>query len=87
MKSVLACSSKIISIVLANGTTRNQIDMTKSSGLSFDTLLSSELLGLSKPDPAIYLKAMGLLKCKPEECMMVAAHAEDLSAAKGVYVR
>lgn len=60
--------------------------MTKSSGLSFDMLLSSELLGLSKPDPAIYIKAMELLKCTPEECLMVAAHADDLSAAKGVYV-
>jgi HAD superfamily hydrolase (TIGR01493 family) len=60
--------------------------MTKSSGLSFNMLLSSELLGLAKPDPAIYLKATELLKCKPEECVMVAAHADDLSAAKEAYV-
>lgn len=35
-------------VVLANGTTRLQIDITKSSGLQFDTLLSSELLGITK---------------------------------------
>jgi HAD superfamily hydrolase (TIGR01493 family) len=60
--------------------------MTNSSGLEFDKLLSSELLGLAKPDPAMYLKAMELLKCKPEECVMVAAHHDDLIAAKEVYV-
>jgi HAD superfamily hydrolase (TIGR01493 family) len=47
-------------------------------------LLSSELLGLAKPDPAMYLKATELLRRKPDECVMVAAHADDLSAAKRV---
>ena len=71
--------------MLANGTARLQIDITKSSGLDFDMLLSSELLGLTKPDPAIYHKAVELLGHKPEECLMVAAHAYDLEAAKKVY--
>jgi len=71
--------------VLANGTARLQIDVTKSSGLDFDLLLSSELLDLTKPDPAIYRKAIELLGHTPEECLMVAAHAYDLEAAKKVY--
>lgn len=74
-------------VVLANGTTRLQIDITKSSGLAFDMLLSSELLGITKPDLAIYRKAMVLLKRKPEDCVMVAAHAYDLRAAKAVGMR
>jgi hypothetical protein len=36
------------SVVLANGTTRLQIDITKSAGVEFDMLLSSELLGMTK---------------------------------------
>jgi len=83
---VVACSSRNTSIVLANGTTRNQLRMTASSGLQFDKLFSSELLGLAKPDPAMYRKVMELLKCKPEECLMVAAHHDDLITAKEVYV-
>jgi HAD superfamily hydrolase (TIGR01493 family) len=83
---VVACLSRITSIVLANGTTRNQLQMIKSCGLQFDKLLSSELLGLAKPDPAMYLKAMESLKCRPEECVMVAAHHDDLITAKEVYV-
>lgn len=74
-------------VVLANGTTRLQLDITKSSGLDFDMMFSSELLGMTKPDPAIYRKAMELLKRKPEECIMVAAHAYDLRAAKEVGMR
>lgn len=74
-------------VVLANGTTRLQLDITKSSGLSFDMLFSSELLGLTKPDPGIYLRALELLRRQPSECLMVAAHAYDLRAAKGVGMR
>jgi 2-haloalkanoic acid dehalogenase type II len=74
-------------VVLANGTTRLQVDITKSAGLSFDMLLSSELLGLTKPDPAIYRRAMELLRTEPSECLMVAAHAYDLRAAKRVGMR
>lgn len=60
--------------------------MTKSANLSFDLLLSSELLGSAKTDPAIYLKAMELSGREPGECLMVAAHADDLGTARGVYV-
>lgn len=70
--------------VLANGTTRLQLDLCKSSGLSFDMLFSSELLGLYKPEPGIYQRSLELTKLKPEETVMVAAHAYDLRGAKEV---
>jgi len=75
---------KFFIVVLANGTTRLQLDITKSSGLPFDMLFSSQLLGHTKPDPAIYNKAMELMQLRPDECVMVAAHAYDLRAAKQV---
>jgi 2-haloalkanoic acid dehalogenase type II len=71
-------------VVLANGTTRLQLDITKSSGLGFDMLFSSELLGMTKPDPAIYRRTVHLLRRELNECIMVAAHAYDLRAAKQV---
>ncbi|PSN72637.1 HAD-like protein [Corynespora cassiicola Philippines] len=71
-------------IVLANGTTRLQLDIAQSSGIPFHMLLSSELLGYTKPDPAIYRKAMGLVRVPPENCYMLASHLYDLEAAKGV---
>lgn len=72
--------------VLANGTTRLQLDIVKSANLSFDMLFSSQLLGLTKPDPKIYLRAVELVGADlgKGECLMVAAHAYDLKAARGV---
>ncbi|KAM0751439.1 haloacid dehalogenase [Meredithblackwellia eburnea MCA 4105] len=78
---------KFFVVVLANGTTRLQLDIVTSSRLSFHTLLSSQLLGLTKPDPKIYLRALELLSLKPEETVMVAAHAYDLRAAAEVGIR
>ncbi|KAJ5902874.1 haloacid dehalogenase [Penicillium taxi] len=69
--------------VLANGTTRLQLDLVRSSGLSFNMLFSSELLGLYKPHQEVYKKALQLVKLKPEEVVMVAAHAYDLRGAQG----
>ncbi|KAH7157270.1 haloacid dehalogenase [Dactylonectria estremocensis] len=68
--------------VHANGTTRLQLDLTRSSGLHFNMLFSSQLLGCYKPSPDAYKKALGLVKLKPEEVVMVAAHAYDLRGAK-----
>ncbi|TVY16387.1 hypothetical protein LARI1_G005920 [Lachnellula arida] len=41
-------------VVHANGTTRLQIDLVKSSGLNFNAVLSSELLDVAKPEPGMY---------------------------------
>jgi 2-haloalkanoic acid dehalogenase type II len=68
--------------VYANGTTRLQLDLCKSSGLVFDMLFSSELLGVYKPAPESYTKTLQLVKVKPEESVMVAAHAYDTRGAK-----
>lgn len=70
--------------VLANGTTRLQLDLGRSSGLRFDMMFSSQLLGETKPDPEMYRKAMRLVGVAPEESLMVAAHAYDLRAARKV---
>lgn len=71
-------------IVLANGTSRLQLDIAQSSEIPFHNLLSSELLGFTKPDPAIYRKAMELVRLPPKDCFMLASHLYDLEAAKSV---
>lgn len=68
--------------VQANGTTRLQLDLVRSSGLEFDMLFSSQLLGCYKPSPDAYRKALELVGLKPEEVVMVAAHAYDLRGAQ-----
>ncbi|KAK4952941.1 hypothetical protein LTR10_008644 [Elasticomyces elasticus] len=70
--------------VHANGTTRLQLDLCRSSGLDFNMLFSSELLGVYKPAPEAYLRGLELLKRKSGECVMVAAHAYDTRGAAAV---
>jgi 2-haloacid dehalogenase len=73
--------------VHANGTTRLQLNLTRSSGLSFNMLFSSELLGVYKPSIEAYEKALQLVKLRPEEVVMVAAHAYDLRGAQKAGMR
>jgi 2-haloalkanoic acid dehalogenase type II len=80
--------------VFANGTTRLQLNLCRSAGLTdvFSMLFSSELLGVYKPAAASYTKVMDLLKLDAGRCVMVAAHAYDLRGAKEagiktVYIR
>ena len=74
-------------MVHANGTTRLQLDLTRSSGLSFNMLFSSELLGVYKPTPAAYKRALDLVKLRPEQVVLVAAHAYDLRGAQAVGIK
>ncbi|KAK9319167.1 HAD-like domain-containing protein [Lipomyces orientalis] len=68
--------------VHANGTTRLQLDLCKSSGLSFNMLFSSQLLGVYKPAPESYREVLRLVNVKPGEAVLVAAHAYDTRGAK-----
>ncbi|PYH49595.1 haloacid dehalogenase, type II [Aspergillus saccharolyticus JOP 1030-1] len=73
--------------VHANGTTRLQLDLVRSSGLSFNMLFSSQLLGYYKPSPEAYRRALELVKLRPEEVVLVAAHAYDLRGAQRVGIK
>ncbi|KAI1103327.1 hypothetical protein F4804DRAFT_333417 [Jackrogersella minutella] len=55
--------------VLANGTTRMQLDLVRFAGLegTFSMLFSGELLGCYKPAPEAYEKALGLVRVRPDE--------------------
>lgn len=68
--------------VHANGTTRLQLNLTRSSGLNFNMLFSSQLLGSYKPSPEAYNRALNLVGLRPSEVVMVAAHAYDLRGAQ-----
>ena len=58
--------------------------MAKYAGLPWDCMLSAELMQHYKLDPEMYLTAAALLRLRPEQVMMVAAHKGDLQAAQAV---
>lgn len=72
---------------LSNGNVSLLTDMAKFAHLPWDAILSAELAKHYKPDREVYLMAADLLGIKPEETMMVAAHASDLKAAHNAGLR
>jgi 2-haloacid dehalogenase len=69
---------------LSNGNLSLLVAMAKHAGLPWDAVLTAELFGRFKPDPAVYLGAARLLGLAPGQVMMVAAHPTDLAAAQRV---
>lgn len=67
---------------LSNGNMRLLVDMAKHARLPWDCVLSAELFHHYKPDPEVYLGAAALLGLPPREVMLVAAHKDDLAAAR-----
>jgi 2-haloacid dehalogenase len=66
---------------LSNGNLSLLTNMAKYAKLPWDCVLSAELFRHYKPDPEAYLGAAAILDLKPNQVMMVAAHAADLEAA------
>jgi len=79
--------SKFIIATLSNGNMSLLTEMAKHAGLPWDCILSAELFKRYKPDPQTYLSACALLGARPEETLMVAAHEDDLAAARAQGLR
>ena len=72
---------------LSNGNVALLVNMAKNAGLPWDVVFSAESFHHYKPDPETYLGAAGLLGCAPHEVMLVAAHKDDLFAARACGLR
>jgi 2-haloacid dehalogenase len=72
---------------LSNGNVALLVDLARHGDLRFDAILSAELFGHYKPDPQTYRGAVALLGCEPHEAMLVAAHNDDLLAARAEGLR
>lgn len=67
---------------LSNGNIGLQANMAKRAGLPWDCILSAETFRRYKPDPATYLGVARIFDVAPDEVLMVAAHDNDLAAAR-----
>ena len=67
---------------LSNGNLGLLANMAKHAGLPWDCILSAEVFGKYKPDPATYLGVARVFDVAPEQVLVVAAHQEDLVAAR-----
>ena len=76
-----ALKNKYILAAQSNGNIALIVNMAKFSNLNWDVILGAEVIGHYKPEPEAYLKACRALDLKTEECLIVAAHDDDLKAA------
>jgi 2-haloacid dehalogenase len=69
-------------VTLSNGNLGLLANMAKNAGLPWDLILSAEVFRHYKPDPETYLGVAEIFNVLPEQVMLVAAHKDDLLAAK-----
>jgi 2-haloacid dehalogenase len=67
---------------LSNGNVALLVDLARRAGLPWDLVLGAEIVQHYKPDPEVYDSAPRLLALAPSQVLMVAAHVEDLVAAR-----
>jgi 2-haloacid dehalogenase len=66
---------------VSNGNISLMVDLARRNGLPWDAILGAEIAGDYKPKPQVYLAACASFDLTPAQCMMVAAHSNDLAAA------
>jgi 2-haloacid dehalogenase len=66
---------------VSNGNISLMVDLARRNGFAWDAILGAEVAGDYKPKPRVYFAAAEAFDFAPQDCMMVAAHSNDLSAA------
>lgn len=72
---------------LSNGNVALLLNMAKRAGLPWDAILGAEVAGAYKPRPEAYLRTADILGLRPEQLCLVAAHNDDLTAARACGLR
>lgn len=60
------------------------VDVSRRNALTWDAILSCQMIGVYKPHPEAYRTAAAWLGLKPSDILMVACHNFDLNAAQDV---
>lgn len=73
--------SKFLLAPVSNGNISLMVDLARRNDFCWDAILGAEVAGEYKPKPGVYLAACEAFDLDPAQCMMVAAHSDDLAAA------
>ena len=72
---------KFLLAPVSNGNISLMVDLARHNDFPWDAILGAEIAGDYKPKSRVYLAACEAFDLKPAQCMMVAAHSNDLAAA------
>ena len=73
--------AKFLMAPCSNGNIALMADLARRNKLRWDAILGSDIARDYKPRPNVYLAAVDAFNLPPGECMMVAAHSDDLASA------
>ena len=79
--------TKFIIAPVSNGNISLMVDLARHNKFPWDAILGAEVAGDYKPKPGVYLAACAALDLASAQCMMVAAHSNDLAAAAACGLR
>jgi 2-haloacid dehalogenase len=85
--ALAALARRFTVVALSNGNLAMLASVNARGGLTWHAVLSAELVGVRKPDPAVYRFALDRLALDPARTLMVAAHPWDLRAAAACGLR
>jgi len=85
--ALAALARRFTVVALSNGNLSMLASVSARGGLTWHAVLSAELVGARKPDPAVYRFALDRLALDPARTLMVAAHPWDLRAAAACGLR
>lgn len=74
--------SRYLLATLSNGNVALMVHLARWAGLPWDAILGAEFSQSYKPQPQTYLRTAEALGLTPVQCLMVAAHNNDLHAAR-----
>ena len=72
---------------VSNGNLSLMVDLARRNDFPWDAILGAEIAGDYKPKPRVYLAAVEAFDLMPHQCIMVAAHTNDLMAAGALGLR
>ncbi|MEO1292785.1 MAG: HAD-IA family hydrolase, partial [Pseudomonadota bacterium] len=67
---------------VSNGNLALMTHLARYAALPWDVILGAEVAQAYKPMPEAYIRSAAALTLAPSQCMMVAAHNNDLHAAR-----
>ncbi len=77
-------ASRYTLATLSNANIELAGNMAANAGLPWHHLLGAEVAQAYKPLPEAYLRSAAAIGLRPEQCMLVAAHNDDLRAARAL---
>lgn len=79
---LLRLKDRAIVAPCSNGSIALMARLARHARLPWDCILGADIARDYKPKPAVYRAACAALRLEPDRVMMVAAHADDLAAAR-----